>query len=285
MFGVRDVLTAWELDPVPTVGIVVTGLGYAAASARVRRSGRAWPAHRDVLFGSGLLVLLIALDGPPDVFADSSFALHMAQHLLIQLIAAPLLLLAAPVTLALRASPPRLRRRALVPVLRSPILHAISRPAVAFGLFAVVLVGSHLSPIYGVALRDDTVHAIEHIAYLATALLFWWPAIGVDPGPAQPEHLGRLFYVLLIMPVMAFLGIAITSAGHVLYPYYVSHPPPWGSSPLQDQHLAGTLMWTSGMLTIPPLLVVVLLRWLDQDDKHEARRAAGIAKAARAGGH
>jgi len=78
---------------------------------------------------------------------------------------------------------------------------------------------------------------------------------------------------LLIMPVMTFLGVAIAGADRVLYPYYEDNPPPWGASALRDQQTAGTLMWISGMVIIPPLLVLVLLRWLDQEERDAVRAA------------
>jgi cytochrome c oxidase assembly factor CtaG len=283
VFGVQDMLAGWAIDPIPTAGIGLACIGYASAVRRLRRAGRSWPVRRNVAVGAGLLVLVIALDGPPDALADTSFAVHMAQHLLIQQVAAPLLLLGAPITLVLRADPAWLRRRVLVPILRSRAIYLLSRPPVAFLLFAVTLIASHLTGFYELALRNDNVHALEHVVYLTTALLFWYPAVGVDPGPARPEHAARLFYLLLIMPVMAFLGLAIASTGRVLYSHYAANPPPWGATSLQDQHAAGTLMWVSGMITIPPLVVVVLMRWLDQDEKKMSRRQPVAADAASRG--
>jgi putative membrane protein len=286
VFGVRDALSAWVLDPTPTIGVLVAGLGYALAVRRLSASsgGAPWPRQRALAFGAGLLVLLVSIDGPPDALADTSFAAHMVQHLLIQLVAAPLLILGAPVTLLLRADPRWLPRWALGRALRTPAVHLLSRPLVTFTAFTVVLVGSHLSPLYDLALRHEAVHRTEHVAYLVTACLFWWPAIGVDPGPAKPTHPMRVLYLLLVMPVMTFLGVAIASANRVLYPHYAANPPPWGASALADQQLAGTLMWISGMVTVPPLLVLVLLRWLDQDERDAARRASGRSAAVSAGG-
>ena len=277
-------LTAWEIDPAPTIGIGVAGFAYLAALRRVRspQSRKGWPRGRLAAFGAGLLVLLVAIDGPPDYFAPSSFTAHMVQHLLIQLVAAPLLLLGGPIGLLLRANPPWLPRRTLGRALRSRAVRVISDPRITFTLFAVIVVGSHLTPLYNLALERDWVHQLEHVAYLLTALLFWWPAIGVDPAPHRPSYPVRMLYLLLIMPVMAFLGIAIADAGRVLYPYYAAHPPPWGASALSDQGLAGTLMWESGMLTVVPALGIILLRWLDTDARDQARRdAAPLREAAR----
>jgi putative copper resistance protein D len=274
------VLTAWEIDPAPTVGVGVAGLLYLAALRRLRSAHPGSPSHvragrlrgHPAAFWVGLLILLLAIDGPPDSLSDSSFSAHMVQHLLIQLVAAPLLLLGAPLTLLLRADPPWLSRRTLARALRSRPIGVLSHPVVAFTLFIALMVGSHLSPIYNLALEHQWVHQVEHVGYLLTALLFWWPAIGVDPGPHRLAHPVRVLYLLLIMPVMAFLGVAIVSTGRVLYPYYAMHPPPWGATPLSDQRLAGTLMWISGMLIITPAVGVALLRWLDQDALDQARR-------------
>ena len=281
MFDVREALSTWEIDTLPTIGVVLAGLGYGLARRRLpsRSGGPAWPRGRTVAFGAGLVVILVAVDGPPDVLADRSFTAHMVQHLLLQLLAAPLLVLSAPTTLVLRADPRWLPRRWLGRALRNPVVRLLSRPVVTFIAFAVVVVGSHLSPLYQLALRHELIHQAEHITYLVSAGLFWWPLVGVDPGPARTAPPVRVLYLLLIMPVMAFLGVAIATSGRLLYPYYAAHAPPWGATPLQDQQLAGTLMWVSGMVTIPPLLVLVLLRWLDQDEREAARRPAGAPAA------
>jgi len=278
------VLTAWAYDPVPTIGAGAAALGYFAARRRLsRRQDAAWVrSHagrgRVICFCAGLLAILVAVSGPPDVLADVSFSAHMVQHLLLQLVAPPLLLLAAPLSLLLRADPPWLPRRALVPVLRSRSVRVLSHPVTALALFTLVLVGSHLTPFYNLTLEHEWLHELEHIAFLVTALLFWWPAIGVDPAPHRLSYPGRLLYLFLDMPVMAYLGLAIASSSRVLYPYYAAHPPPWGASPLQDQGVAGTIMWISGTFTMIPAMAVVFLRWLDEDARKQARREAGQAR-------
>jgi cytochrome c oxidase assembly factor CtaG len=144
-------------------------------------------------------------------------------------------------------------------------------------------VGSHLPPLYNRALESDTVHQLEHQAYLVTALMFWWPAIGTDPGPHKPSHPARVLYLLLSMPVMAFLGVAMAGADQLLYPHYAAHAPPWDATALEDQHLAGTLMWIVEMVTMPPTLALVLLQWLDEDDRKHARLTA-TSRASHTGG-
>jgi cytochrome c oxidase assembly factor CtaG len=268
------VLSAWSFDPVPTVGVVVAGVIYAAAwrevPTRGRRGRRVVPVSRACCFAGGLLALVVAVDGPPDVFAESSFSMHMVQHVLLQLVAAPLLLLGGPASLLLRADLRWLPRRVLVRILRSDPVAVLTHPVVAFGAFAVVLVVTHLTPLYELALEHEPVHQVEHLAYLLTALLFWWPAIGVDPAPHRIGHVYRLLYLMVSMPVTAFLGLAIADAGRVLYSSY-DQPTPWGASGLADQQAAGTLMWVAGMFTTVPAVGVVLLRWLDDESRRELR--------------
>jgi putative copper resistance protein D len=275
VFGLDDALAAWALSPAPVVGVVVAAAGYASAGRALVRGprGAPWPALRTAAFGGGLLVVLVATCGPPDAFAEVSFTAHMVQHLLLQLLAAPLLVLGMPVTLLLRADPRWLPRRRLGRALRSPAVRVVCLPAVTFAAFAALLVGSHLPAVYDLTLRNETVHQAEHALYLATACLFWWTAMGLDPAPGRLSHPTRLLYQLLIMPVMTFLGVAIAGANRILYPHYNDNPPPWGVSALRDQQTAGTLMWISGMVVIPPLLVLVLLRWLDQEERDASRAA------------
>lgn len=282
-------LTAWALDPVPTAGVLVAGVLYLrawraaarpAAAGRVRERPPVRARSRPMAFALGLLALVVALDGPPDVFSESSFLAHMVQHLLLQLVAAPLLLLGGPVGLLLRADLPWFRRRVLVGVLRSRWVRVLTHPVTTLTLFATVLVGSHLTPLYELALRHEGVHEVEHLAYFLTALLFWWPAVGVDPAPHRMGHPARLLYLFLAMPVMAFLGVAIADSGHVLYSSYLVDTPPWGSSPLADQRAAGTVMWISGMFTVVPAMAVVLLQWLDEDGRRQ-QRSDELARRAR----
>lgn len=225
-------------------------------------------------FGAGLLAIIVAVDGPPDVLSDSSLTAHMVQHLLLQMAAPPLLLLGGPLSLVLRSDPPWLPRRVLTSVLRSRPVRVVTHPVTTLGVFTAVLVGSHLTPLYNLALEQDWVHELEHVAFLVTALLFWWPAIGVDPAPHQLRYPARLLYVLIGMPVMAYLGLAIANSSRVLYPYYAAHLPPWGATALQDQSAAGTLMWIAGTFTTVPVMAMLLLRWLDDDERRQARLEA-----------
>jgi putative membrane protein len=286
LFTLRDALTAWAFHPVPTAGAALAGVAYAAARRRLatrsrgRAGGRVPPRWQPVSFFAGLAAIIVAADGPPDALAEVSLSAHMVQHVLLQLLAPPLLLLGAPLSLLLRADPPWFPRRVLVRLLRSRPVRVLAHPVTGLSLFTVVLVVAHLSPVYNLTLEHEWVHQLEHLAFLVTALLFWWPAIGIDPAPHRLRYPARLLYMLLDMPVMAYLGVAIANSSRVLYPYYAAHPPPWGASPLSDQAAAGTIMWIAGTFTMVPAMAVILLRWLDEDARQQARRDARRAAGA-----
>ncbi len=236
--------------------LLATALLWLVAAQRVRaaRGPAAVSWRRSALFLAALGAIAVALESPVDAGAATRFSVHMVQHLLLALVAAPLLVLARPVTLALQVATPQARRRLLLPLLRSRPVAVLTSPAVAWCGFALVLWATHFSPLYEAALTDPGLHALEHLAYLGSALLFWSVVAGVDPSPAHLSPPARILYLFLAMPQMTFLGLAIYSARHVLYPAY-------GAGPvvLADQRLAGALMGGSGVLVFLPAVGVLLL--------------------------
>ncbi len=267
-----DLLLAWSFDPI-AISLLVAGA--AISLWAVRRVDRAHPdnrhpRHRTALFIGGLVAIGVALLSPIEAYEGSLFSVHMVQHMLLQLVAAPLLLAGGPITLALRASSPPLRRW-LLAVLQSRIVHAVSFPVVAWVLFAAVNWGWHFSTLYDDALENTAIHYVQHASLLAAALLFWWPAIGVDPSPWRLPHPLRLFYLFLAMPQNSFLGIAIMEAPRVLYPHYVTNVRDWGMSPIADQQLGGVIMWTVGDLAFLVGMAVVVWIWVRHEDRRTAR--------------
>ncbi|MEP6972900.1 MAG: cytochrome c oxidase assembly protein [Actinomycetota bacterium] len=265
----------WPLDPLVISGLLVAGIAYVRAERRVRgeRSGR--PLRRR-LFLAGLAVVFAALQSPIDAGAATSFGVHMFQHLLLTMVAAPLLVLGAPVTLVLRATTPQRRRRLLF-ALRSAPVRLLSAPIVAWSLFVAMLWGTHFTALYELTLRSSGIHALEHVLYLGTAVLFWIPVVGLDPAPAGLSHPARILYLFLAMPAMAFLGLALFSADHVLYPTYAAIE--GASRALADQRVAGALMWTGTMFLIVPALGFVLLDWMRADDRAAQRIDARLQRA------
>jgi len=235
------------------------GWGLARAHAR----GRSFSRWAIVAFASGLVVIALALTGPVDRLADASFSWHMTEHLLLTGLAAPLLLLGAPLRLALAALPAR-QASTLARVMRSAPVRWLTHPIVALVLFLAVLYGTHFSPLYEAALENENVHAFEHALYLTAALLFWTPILAVAPAPHAPSHPLRIMTLFLAMPTCAFLGFAFYVARHVLYPHYAAMP-----GALADQRDAGTVMWLGGGV---PLFLALL--WCVGDWGARERRLA-----------
>lgn len=269
------------LDALVVLALVGAGEAYRRAEARVRRTGHADPRSvgRRRSFLTGLVVLWVALETPIDTWTATSFAIHMVQHLLLTMVAAPLLVLGAPIRLALRAWPGAPRRR-IVRVLRSRIARLVSDPLVGWATFFGIMWATHLTGVYEATLRSTPIHAAEHAAYLGSALMFWSPVIGVDPSPSRLSHPGRILYLFLAMPAMAFLGLTIYSTRDVLYPAYAAAE--GVSRALTDQHVAGALMWTGTMFLIVPALGFVVVDWMHAEEREAAREDARIARASSA---
>jgi putative copper resistance protein D len=224
---------------------------------------------------AGLVAILLALVSPIEAYEGQLFSVHMVQHMLLELVAAPLLLLGAPITLTLRASSASVRR-VLLAILQSRLVHVISFPVIAWVLFAAVNWGWHFSALYNVALENEPLHYMQHFTFVAAALLFWWPVIGLDPSPWRMPHPVRLFYLFLAMPQNSFLGVALMSTGEVLYPHYLSNLRAWGPSPLDDQHLGGILMWVMGDMAFLVGMALVVASWVRLEDRRTARLDARL---------
>jgi putative membrane protein len=272
------VLLSWSLDPLVMGGLLAAAAAWIVAVRRVAAAHPAnpHPRYRSWLFIGGLVAIALALCSPIEAYEGQLFSVHMVQHLLLELVAAPLLLLAAPITLALRATTPAWRRR-LLAVLHSRAVRVLSFPVIAWGLFAAVNWGWHFSTLYDQALENDPLHYLQHATFLAAALLFWWPPLGVDPSPWRLPHPVRLLYLFLAMPQNSFLGVALLSAPTVLYPHYLTNLRDWGPTPLEDQQLGGTIMWVVGDVAFLAGMALVLLLWMRHEERRTVRLDARLA--------
>ncbi len=271
------VLFVWTIDPLPLLGVVVAGLGYWWLVRHVaqRHPRNPVPRARSWAWFGGLSAVTVALLSPVETYSGTLLTVHMVQHLLLQFVAAPLLLLGAPVTVLLRAVGPS-ARGALLVMLHSRLLRALTFPVLAWFVFAAVNWGWHLSSLYDYALEVEWVHYVQHFTLFGAALLFWFPVIGVDPGPWRLPYPIRLFYLFLAMPQNSFLGVAILNAAAVLYPHYATTVRDWGPAPMVDQQAAGTLMWVWGDLTFVLAMILVIAAWIRQEERRNAREEARL---------
>ncbi|MFN2588511.1 MAG: cytochrome c oxidase assembly protein [Actinomycetota bacterium] len=270
-----DALAAWSFEPVVWAGLAGAAWLYRRGVRRVP----GWPRSRTRCGVAGLVALLFALSGPPAVYDGSLFWVHMVQHLLVVLVAAPLLAFSAPVTLALRSAGPSVRSRVLR-VVRARPARIVAHPLVAWTTFGAVMWLSHYSSLYDAALESGALHLLEHGLYLAAALLFWAPVAGMEPARRLSRPL-RVAYLLAALPVQSFLGLAVYSADEPLYRHYEILGRPWGPAPLDDQQLAGIAMWIGGDLLLLAWTGVAAAAWLRAEAREEARvdRRLGREKA------
>jgi cytochrome c oxidase assembly factor CtaG len=275
---VASLLLGWTFPPVPTLAIIAALVWWRWAVGRVNAAHTANPVprRRSVYFCLGMAALAVALLSGIERYDTTLFSVHMVQHLLLTMVAPPLLALSAPITLVLRLSSPDTRRRWILPVLHSRIVRVLAFPVVAWILFAAVMWASHFTPLFDAALDDLALHYLEHALYLGAGLLFWWPAVAVDPAPWRMTHPVRALYTFLQMTQNTFLSVVILNAQTVLYPHYATLQRGWGPPPLEDQQLAAAFMWVAGDLLFLGAIFAILVDW----SRAEGRAAARVDRRA-----
>jgi putative membrane protein len=273
-----SLLFGWTFDPLPTLGIAIA-LGWwwwAVRRVNAAHPGNPVPRRRSVAFALGMAAIAVALLSGIEAYDTTLFSIHMVQHVLLMLVAAPLIALAAPVTLVLRLSSPATRRRWILPVLNARITKVLAFPVVSWLLLAGVLWAGHFSPLFDAALEDPLIHDLEHALFLGSALLFWWPAVALDPAPWRMSHPVRALYVFLQMPQNTFLAVVLLGVSTALYPHYETVVRTWGPTPLEDQRLAAGIMWIAGDTVFIAALAAILYGWMraeGRDTNRTDRRA------------
>jgi len=291
--SLSTILTGWEFDPLFVLPVMLITWLYVEGVRRVKRlhPRSPFPRRRVAYFLMGIGALTLALASPIAAYDTDFFAAHMIQHMLIIMVAAPLLLLGTPIVLALRAASPRVRQNTLLPILHSRAMRAISFPVLAWVLLAMTLWLTHYSELFNVALENIWLHRMEHLFYVSVALLFWWPVVSAEPSPWRLNHPVRMLYVFLQMPQSSFLAVSIYNAQSVIFPHYRTISRTWGPSPIMDQAYAGVIMWIGGDVAFLVALALIAYSWVKFDEREAKRidrrlareRAAAVAQ--RASGH
>jgi putative membrane protein len=267
-----NLVFGWSYEPALILPVLAVAIGWWRMLSSIDRAHpqHPVPAVRRWSFLAGLGVVLIALQSGIERYDTTLFSIHMVQHILLALVAPPLLALGAPITQLLRASSPATRNRWILPFLRSRPIWFLSHPVVAWVLFASVMWGTHFSPLFDLSLENRLVHDLEHVLYIGAALLFWWPIVGLDPAPHRMGHAGRILDLFMQMPQTSFLSMAILFAGQPLYPHYATLNSPYGIDALADQQLAAGIMWFVGDVIFMVALLVVLAGWIRSEERGTA---------------
>jgi cytochrome c oxidase assembly factor CtaG len=228
-----------------------------------------------------MLVLVLALASPLDALADQLFSAHMAQHVLLAIVAPPLIVAGAPLTAALWLLPLATRKRLVQWTKRHGWLTSLwavmTAPALAWAIHAVAMWTWHLPRLYALALDNSVVHAAEHVSFVGTASLIWW-------GIIYPRRSRRAAYALgvaalfLTMMQSGALGALLTLSHRIWFPVHAAGEARWGLAPLEDQQLAGLIMWVPGGLLYLAAMSVLFLAWMRQGERRDtpAARTAAV---------
>lgn len=227
-------------------------------------AGRGIAQWRAWSFAGGLVATAVALISPLAAWGAALFSAHMLQHVVLMLVAAPLLVLGAPLRVMLWAfdAPDR---RSLGGLSRAPWLrqawHGLTNPVTAWMLHAVALWVWHLPWLFSLTLRSEPAHIAQHLSFFGTALLFWW-VLG-ERGHSHRMHAGAgILYVFTTALHSAALGALLTFAEMPLYTAYGPGAAAWGLTPLEDQQLAGLIMWVPGGMVYVLAALALLAAWM-----------------------
>lgn len=271
-----EVWRAWNVDPFVFVTLALLGVLYFVG----RRTGVDTPA-RTLAFSGAFAALFLALVSPIEAMSDTLVSAHMVQHVLLILVAAPLLALSAPGGALLRGTPPavvhttRVVRRAVG--LTPARLQRLRSPMARWLLYVVTLWFWHASVVYGAAVENDLVHLLEHATFLGTAFLVWSALIG-PPRVRVSRGLGMLAVFTLGLQSI-FLSVLLTFSQKPWYAEYLSPPDEWGLDPLTDQQLAGVLMWVPAGFVHAGIALWLFVTWLRENDEPELGASSAVGAA------
>lgn len=265
---VRLVWTDWSFEPGIALPLMLTAFVYARgirtlkhraprARGRLRRSA--------ILFSCGLGSVVLALMSPLDALSEALFSAHMVQHLILIVVAAPLCVSAAPLVAFLWGLPQSFRHRLLRAwqasrtVQRSWLL--LTTPALAFTLHTAAIWFWHFPRPYEMALHSESIHALEHLSFFGTALIFWWLVIQPTGHRRLPYGAALLFVGGALLQGGA-LGALLLFSSKPWYPAHAAGAHAWGFTALQDQQLAGLIMWVPAGFAYVATACVLFLAWM-----------------------
>ena len=272
----RAMLSSWEFRPDVLIVLVSLGTLYFVGWRRVRRQSmhhKLANGPRLASYLSGLGIIALALMSPIDRLGGQLFFMHMVQHLLTMMIAAPLLWLAEPFPIGLWALQTRQRHSVGALFMHDSAfrrgLATVTAPGVSWLVFITIYIGWHDPNAYNAALQYSWIHDIQHLTFFGASMLFWWPVIGAAPHiHGRFPGWAKLPFLIGVIPPNMFLGVSIAFSTNVRYTYYESIPRIWGFTIMQDQQLAGAIMWIAGsMMLIMAALVVLGLMFINEKSR------------------
>jgi putative copper resistance protein D len=264
-----------SFQPGPVLGLVALALLYVRAVRVLGGRGYRVPAAQQAFWWTGFVLLAAAFLSPLDTEAVKVVWAHMAQHVVMADVAVPLMLIGVRNPVLQFMLPPSIlaplaRRRGL----RS-FFHRLRNPAMAIGLYTLVLYGWHLGPTFTAALKNDYIHALQHQSFIAFSALVWWPLI--EPNKRRlPGHLWKIPYIVGARLPTMFLGMGFVVSQTAFYSsFYGTGTRAGGLSPIGDQQLGGAIMMVVDIVTLMVVLSTVFWRAAREDDANAPPREAG----------
>lgn len=263
-FSLHTTLTAWQSGPfsiVVAMALVAIAYWYLRADWRLASKGRRWPSRRTVSFLAGLVAIDLAIQSPVATFTGSYFQAHVAQHLLLMVVAPPLLALGAPSTLLLQTAGRGTKKRWLA-VLRSRPFSVFTFPVLVWFFYFGAMFAFFLTPLVNVAMHHMDLMDAFNVAFLLGGCCYWWPMVGLDPNLHWKMGYGaRIANLALGVPFEAFLGVAILSQANPIASMYS----------LQSTHAGGGLLWAATELSTFAGVIPIFLQWIRSDERAGAR--------------
>ncbi len=275
-FTLGSVFTDWGIDPIPFV-VTIWGAGlYLLGVEILRRRGDRWAPGRTVAFVVlGMGSFLFATSSGLGIYDTTLLSVHMVQHMILSMVVPLSLALGAPVTLALRTLPRKPRRWLLV-LLHSRVAKALSFPPLAFALYVASPWALYFSPWYDASLNSAFIHEMMHVHLVLVGTLFFWPLMGIDPVPGRVGYPFRVLLTMMTLPFHAFLGVTIMGQTTLIggEHYLALREGPMGSwlpPVLEDQHVAGGILWATGDLIGVLFFAVLFVQWVRSSLKEGER--------------
>ncbi|WP_405522383.1 cytochrome c oxidase assembly protein [Streptomyces canus] len=266
----------WSADPFFLVACLLALGLYAWGVVRLRRRGDAWSVGRTISYVAGVLSIALMMCTGLNDYGMVMFSVHMVQHMVISMLSPILILLGAPVTLALRALPVAGKgrkgpRELLLALLHSRYMRIITHPAFTIPLFIASLYALYFTPIFDFLMGSKTGHIAMMVHFLAVGVVFFWPIIGVDPGPQRPGYLMRMLELFAGMPFHAFFGIALMMASEPMVETFKNPPASLGIDALSDQNYAGGIAWAFSEIPSVLVLIALLFQWYGSEQRQAKR--------------
>jgi putative membrane protein len=268
-----DFILYWDFTTVQSVCFLILLSAFSLGSIKfyLKSVVKAGFVKKTVTGFTGFAVLGLALAGPLDVFSGEFFSAHMAQHILLAMVGAPILMVSNPMAAMMWSLPKRFRYGISITFTKrgfvKKFLIIFANPKIALPVFIATLWGWHIPEAYNASLVNDYIHLIMHISLAVTGIFFWWPIIGSAPIRTPLSYPQKLVYLLLVVTPTAALAAIITLSDHVIYTGYIGSPKHFGLSVLEDQRIGGLLMWLPGNFIYLSTMTIIFIKWFSNEEK------------------